>query len=658
MSTDLYARAKQVFVDAMERPKHDRSGFVESACGQDEALKKEVLSWIEASDRAGSNFLGESAAKMCLTCDGTFLFETKFCPHCGQPLHDDPRALVGTRLDNLYQIDALLGRGGMGAVYRARHSLLGDLVAIKTLKKELSDDPKFLKRFQREGQAARSFRHPNAVTVHDLRTTPAGLIYMVLEYIDGVTLREHVRKHKRLSVSEVIELLTPIAGALDAAHRHGVVHRDMKPENVMVSTDESGDLHVKVLDLGIATMRYESDSLPTTALTAIGTVLGTPQYMSPEQWGTTPRDGLSQIDGRADVYSLGVMAFEMMTGEWPYTAKSIEDFRLAHCTHRVPSAHDRCAGVSSETSEVLAVALAKDRADRWPSPGAFVAALASSATSDSPVTEATRQLATRSTIGDESSNDGTFDQTIAGVGERPSALDSGETLVRAAAPSAHVNGTAHRRSPLPVMGLVLAVIAVGVFVLWAAGLPPFRARSNPSIPTAEVAPVGPVAPGALPTVFRFGLDVKRKGEALTERTSGSEPLGRIEGFRLVLQPSAPGRIAIIGPNRGNVPTLYLPVDRSAGTSPGSEIVFPDGRWFGLTGDTPSDTLSVVFIPDGAQVPAFAAGTAGRQLLPEEQRELAALRTAQPLAPRYEAREGLFAASLDGRPVVADIVVRY
>ncbi len=658
MSTDLYARAKQVFVDAMERPKHDRPGFVESACGQDEALRKEVLSWIEASDRAGSNFLGESAAKMCLTCDGTFLFETKFCPHCGQPLHDDPRALVGTRLDNLYQIEALLGRGGMGAVYRARHSLLGDLVAIKTLKKELSDDPKFLKRFQREGQAARSFRHPNAVTVHDLRTTPAGLIYMVLEHIDGVTLREHLRKHKRLSISEVVELLTPIAGALDAAHRHGVVHRDMKPENVMVTTDESGDLQVKVLDLGIAKLQFESDSLPTTALTAVGTVLGTPQYMSPEQWGSTPSDGLGQVDGRADVYSLGVMAFEMLTGEWPFKAKSIEDFRLAHCTQRIPSANDLCADVPREVSRVLEVALAKDRADRWPSPGAFVAALAVSSSADYATADTTREMPLRSTIRGDWAGDGTGDLTMAGAEERATVNVGGETLVSASMPAPAATRKEPRRTPSIAIALLVGLLAVGTAVLWSAGLLPSRGSADLPQANAGATVVEPAAPSSVPDVLRFGLEVKRKGEPSAVRTNGSDPLGSIEGFRLVVRPSAAGWIAVIGPNRSNVATLYLPVDRGAGAAPAGEIVFPDGRWFGVTGDVPSDTLSVVFIPEGAQVPAFATGAAGRQLLPDEQRELESLRTAQPLKPRYEPQEGVFAASLDGRPIVADVVVRY
>lgn len=690
MSSELNTRARQVLAEAMERPKDDRRSFVESACEGDEALRKEVLTLIEASDRAGDTISGESSAKMCLTCDGSFLVETKFCPHCGQPLHDDPKALVGTRLDNLYQIEAFLGRGGMGAVYKARHTLLGDLVAIKTLKKELSDDPTFLKRFQREGQAARSFRHPNSVTVHDLRSTPAGLVYMVLEYIEGVNLREYLHGHKRLSVRAAVALLTPIAGALDAAHRRGVVHRDMKPENVMVTTDESGDPHVKVLDLGLATIRVEPDVRPETALTTVGTVVGTPHYMSPEQWGAPSRDGMEVVDQRADVYSLGVMAFEMLTGEWPFKANSVQAFRTAHCTNQIPMASDICAEVPEKTSEVVAMALAKDRADRWPSAGAFVAALEASATDEqSKGADDGQWLAT---VCDDSPRGAMFEETIVGGAETGGARVTNETLVRAslpaprsgsAAPGANAAASdasaadfvtvaspviaasdepgpvpeASRRSGLLAAGGLAAAIALGALAMWSFGIPPFReAATTPS--SADGAAVAPVASILAPDVLRFGLDVKRKGESSILRVSGSEPLGRIEGFRLVLRPGAAGWIAVIGPNRSNVPTLFLPVDRSNKAGPDSEIVFPKGQWIGATGETPSDTLTVVIVPEGAQVPAFAVGAAGRQLLPDEQRELDALRAARPLVSRFEQQECVFAGSLDGRPVVADIVVRY
>ena len=693
MSSELYTRAKQVLAEAMERPKHDRRSFVESACGEDEALKKEVLTWIEASDRAGDTLPGESSAKMCLTCDGAFLVETKFCPHCGQPLHDDPKALVGTRLDNLYQIEAFLGRGGMGAVYKARHTLLGDLVAIKTLKKELSDNPTFLKRFQREGQAARSFRHPNSVTVHDLRSTPAGLVYMVLEYIDGVNLREYLHSHKRLSMRAVVALLRPIAGALDAAHRHGVVHRDMKPENVMVTTDESGDPHVKVLDLGLATIRVEPDVRPETALTTIGTVVGTPHYMSPEQWGASSRDGMELVDQRADVYSLGVMAFEMLTGEWPFKAESVQAFRMAHCTHQIPMATDLCASVPKKASEAVAKALAKDRADRWPSAGAFVAALEASAMDDPSEGETTDDGPWLATMCDDSPRDAVIEETMVGGAEIAAAGVANETLVQASATAPYsesatptsTTGVAYgsaagfvtvaspsitasdepgprpvepqRTRSLAVGGIAIAIV-VGAIVMWSFGIPPFQKSAIAPPSVADGATVEPVAPVAAPDVLRFGLDVKRKGESAIVRMSGSEPLGQIEGFRLVLRPTMPGWIAVIGPNRSNVPTLFLPVDRSAKAGPDSEIVFPRGQWIGATGETPSDTLTVVYVPEGAQVPAFAVGSAGRQLLPDEQRELDALRAAKPLVSRFGQQEGVFAGSLDGRPGVADIIVRY
>ena len=525
----------------MERPKDDRRTFVESACGEDESLRSEVLSWIEASDRAGDTIPGESTAKMCLTCDGEFLVETKFCPHCGQPLHDDPRALVGTRLDNLYQIEAFLGRGGMGAVYKARHSLLGDLVAIKTLKKELSDNPTFLKRFQREGQAARSFRHPNSVTVHDLRSTPTGLVYMVLEYIDGVNLREYLHTHRQLSVRGAVALLTPIAGALDAAHRQGVVHRDMKPENVMVTAEESGELHVKVLDLGLATMRVEPDVRPETALTTVGTVVGTPHYMSPEQWGAPSRDGKELVDHRADVYSLGVMAFEMLTGEWPYKAHTIEAFRTSHCTHPIPMASDLCADVPRKTAEVVAMALAKDRDDRWPSAGAFVAALAASAMDDQAADAPTTDVPWQATICDESPRETTFNETIVGGAEVATTHAVSETLVDASstapvhateAPDGSAAGfvtvaavtinasdgpstveapTRNIRS-LAAGGLAVAIV-IGVLTMWAFGIPPFQKSAVTAPPAVEGAAVKPGVPNAAPDILRFGLDVKRKGES-------------------------------------------------------------------------------------------------------------------------------------------------
>src|SRR5438132_6186380 len=242
--------------------------------------------------------------KYCSVCNEKFDDTVSFCPKDGEVLEEDPSSLIGSVLDGQYQIEGVLGQGGMGAVYRARHILLGDRVAIKVLPPEMRSNTEWLRRFQREGQAARRFRHPNAVTVYDLRTSADGTIYLVMEYVEGITLDAELKKHGRFSPAEAFTVLDPVMGVLNAAHSMGVVHRDLKPENIMIGkASTGGESVVKLLDLGIAKMREIAggDSGGTTALTMAGQVLGTPYYMSPEQWGELARDGNSEIDGRSEL---------------------------------------------------------------------------------------------------------------------------------------------------------------------------------------------------------------------------------------------------------------------------------------------------------------------------------------------------------------------
>jgi len=171
--------------------------------------------------------------KFCPTCNNKFDDNLSFCPNDGEVLEEDPNSFVGTVLDGQYQIESLLGKGGMGAVYRARHILLGDRVAIKLLPPEMRSNTEWLRRFQREGQAARRFRHPNAVTVYDLRTSADGTIYLVMEYVEGSTLDVELKRHGRFSPAEALNMLKPVMSVLNAAHAMGVVHRDLKPENIM-----------------------------------------------------------------------------------------------------------------------------------------------------------------------------------------------------------------------------------------------------------------------------------------------------------------------------------------------------------------------------------------------------------------------------------------
>jgi serine/threonine protein kinase len=316
--------------------------------------------------------------KYCPTCklkyeDGIF-----FCPADGEVLEDDPSSIVNTVLDGQYQIESLLGKGGMGAVFLARHILLGDRVAIKVLPPKMRNNAEWLRRFRREGQAARRFRHANAVTVYDLRTAGDGTIYMVMEYVEGHTLDAELRARGRFTPAEAVSALDPIMSVLNEAHAMGVVHRDLKPENIMFGKAGTGGVsQVKLLDLGIAKLREVAGvgEGGSTALTMAGQMLGTPYYMSPEQWGELPLDGDSEIDGRADIYSLGLVFYEMIAGCRPYSAATLLELRKEHVSVTPRHLSDVVADVPRAFGDVIARAMAKDRRDRPATAGELAAEL-------------------------------------------------------------------------------------------------------------------------------------------------------------------------------------------------------------------------------------------------------------------------------------------
>ena len=309
--------------------------------------------------------------KYCTVCKEKFEDGLSFCPTDGEVLEDDPSSLVGTVLDGQYKIESLLGKGGMGAVYLGRHILLGDRVAIKILPREVQNNAEWLRRFRREGQAARRFRHANAVTVYDLRTASDGTIYMVMEFVEGHTLDAELKQRGRFTPAEALEVLEPIMSVLNTAHDMGVVHRDLKPENIMIGKGNSSESTVKLLDLGIAKMREIAgvESSGTTELTMAGQVLGTPYYMSPEQWGELSRDGNFEIDGRADIYSLGLVAYQMISGRRVYAANTLHELRREHLYAKPPALSEAVPGVSPAFSEVIDRAIAKDRVDRQTTAG-------------------------------------------------------------------------------------------------------------------------------------------------------------------------------------------------------------------------------------------------------------------------------------------------
>src|SRR5262245_15777465 len=216
-------------------------------------------------------------------------------------------SLTGRTLDQKYYLESKLGVGGMGTVYRARRLLIGDVVAVKVLQPDQVADPQAVERFRREAQTAARLKHPNVVAVYDFDVSREGLNYLVMELAEGESLRSLVDRQGTLAETDAAEIVRQVCAALDEAHMQSVVHRDIKPENILVQTTPGG-LQVKVLDFGIAALH----DVNAGRLTRTGAVVGTPHYMSPEQCLG------EELDGRSDIYSLGIVLFEMLTGVVPF----------------------------------------------------------------------------------------------------------------------------------------------------------------------------------------------------------------------------------------------------------------------------------------------------------------------------------------------------
>jgi serine/threonine-protein kinase len=261
-------------------------------------------------------------------------------------------SLLDSTIAGRYRLDAKLGAGGMGAVYRATRLLIGDEVAVKILHADQTD-PHACERFRREAQAAARLKHPNAVTIHDFGVTDDGLQYLVMELVEGESLRQILKQQGPLTVSASAEIVNQVCAALDEAHRHHIIHRDIKPDNIIVNVSATG-LRVKVLDFGIAKLRDETAG----NLTQTGSILGTPHYMSPEQCLG------EELDGRSDIYSLGVVLYEMLTGLLPFNSPTMAAVLVQQVTQAPPPLRSLNASISPAVEAAVLLALDKQRDPR------------------------------------------------------------------------------------------------------------------------------------------------------------------------------------------------------------------------------------------------------------------------------------------------------
>jgi serine/threonine protein kinase len=286
---------------------------------------------------------------------------------------------------NKYQILDRIGIGGMGVVYRGRHLTFNEVCAIKIVNEAIAGDQNFLQRFQTEAVVTRKLRHPNAVRVDDFDYTEDGRPFIVMELVEGKNIGEILQEQGPLRVPRAVRVATQVARALGVAHKLGVVHRDIKPGNIILTTDEQGQETAKVLDFGIAKLR-EAAGDANPGMTMTGMVVGTPLYMSPEQF--MGKKAAGEIDGRTDIYSLGVVLYQMVTAQLPFDGDTPYSLMLQHIQGTVRPPHELAPElhIPESLSQVILKAIDKSRDQRYQTAEELIAALDQVA-SDQPISQ-------------------------------------------------------------------------------------------------------------------------------------------------------------------------------------------------------------------------------------------------------------------------------
>ena len=279
--------------------------------------------------------------------------------------------MIGLRLNN-YEVVSLLGEGGMGTVYLARHTFMGRRAAIKFLRPELLRDASIVARFLDESRATNAIGHPNIIDIIDVGLlSDGGTPYLMMEFLDGESLSQRLERSRPLPIHEAVEIACQTASALAAAHTRMIVHRDLKPDNLFLLPDESrvSNLRVKVLDFGIAKLR--GDARGGAVKTQTGAIMGTPLYMSPEQCRGISED----IDHRTDIYALGTILYEMLCGEAPFPGEGLGDILMRHMSEAPVPLRARVAEIPESIDRAVLRALAKKREDRFDSMDDFARAI-------------------------------------------------------------------------------------------------------------------------------------------------------------------------------------------------------------------------------------------------------------------------------------------
>jgi len=432
--------------------------------------------------------------KVCPVCATEYRDEVRFCPNDGQTLRSSGPAhdLVGQVLADRYHIMKKLGEGGMGQVYLAEHVKMGRRSAIKVMNPSLVHDPEAVARFNREAANASRISDVHVCAIYDFGETPEGLIYLAMEFIEGEPLTELIREEGALPVSRAADIAIQVAAALQAAHDLGIVHRDLKPDNIMLTRGRDGSDAVKVVDFGLA--KAVGGEGGSQKVTRTGLVVGTPEFMSPEQLAG------DKLDGRTDLYSLGLVLFNMLTGTLPFPADSVQEAMIKRLTDEPaellevrPDLH-----FPPGLQQILDTVLARNPVDRYQSAAKFA-----------------HDLAAVAGLSREGGAD--LPATLSGSDDQTELIEPVRARKRSRMPIAV--------GVIVVLGAAGAAVTIGRTAKQTSGVPPADTAhqitpSPPPVDTASRAPVvtprrGP-AKAPRPTPARPRIDVARAKDLLDD----------------------------------------------------------------------------------------------------------------------------------------------
>lgn len=460
----------------------------------------------------------------CPKCYTRYPDEALSCEADGETLVPDAaiaamdREVLPGEMIGEYRIEAKLGEGGFGAVYRAVQPLIGKQVAIKILSRRLSGDPQMVSRFVAEARAVNQIRSRNIVDIFGFGSLADGRQYFVMELLSGSTLEDYIRQRGRIPVEEAVPILRGIARALDAAHAAGIVHRDLKPENVFLVADEEQRLMPKLLDFGIAKLMGGATGGHKTRT---GVPMGTPYYMSPEQCRG------DKVDHKTDVYSFGVLAFQALTGALPFGGESFMQIMFAHVSAAPPVPSQAAPGLEPQLDAAILRMLEKSPGDRPESCGAAVEGLAAAARSAGHAV-GTLPIGTPPAL----LGSGTLDGR--GLAHASTAIaDTGPTTL-----SALSSTSAKKKSPLVAVAAVAVVALVGGGIALAmsrrspapaAGSAISSATAAPPAPETAAPPASATAPPVVsgPVTLTLTSEPKQVDVYLGDKKLGTSPADEI-----------------------------------------------------------------------------------------------------------------------------------